>query len=267
VCISDTHNTRPPVPDGDVLLHAGDLTIGGTFAELRAQLDWLRHLPHRHKVVVAGNHDLLLDAAFVARHPEKISSGEGEGASRDDLPWGDDIIYLDNSAATLRFPGGRRSLSVYGSPWTPQFGNWAFQHPPVREVWEGSVPPGTDILLTHGPPRGHLDLEGKGCPQLLREIWRARPRLVVFGHIHGGYGREDIGYDAVEACYDGVMTGDKGLVAAVMMACRLFWGWLRDALLLSPRPQHPSRRTTLVNAAAVAGRFNEEQQPAIVVYL
>ena len=54
-----------------------------------------------------------------------------------------------------------------------------------------------DILLTHGPPKGHLDQGGKGCPQLLREIWRVRPRLVVFGHIHEGYEREHISYDDV----------------------------------------------------------------------
>lgn len=61
------------MPDADVLLHAGDLTSGGTFAELQSQLEWSRSLPHRYKVVIAGNHGLLLDAAFVARHPERIS--------------------------------------------------------------------------------------------------------------------------------------------------------------------------------------------------
>ena len=54
VCISDTHNREPHLPDGDVLLHAGDLTKTGSFAELQAQIDWLDRQPHRHKVIIAG---------------------------------------------------------------------------------------------------------------------------------------------------------------------------------------------------------------------
>ena len=64
VCIADTHRCTPPVPAGDVLIHAGDLTNEGTLPELRRQVDWLRRLPHEVKIVVAGNHDLALDAAF-----------------------------------------------------------------------------------------------------------------------------------------------------------------------------------------------------------
>jgi hypothetical protein len=54
VCVSDTHNLQPQLPDGDLLLHAGDLTEAGTFKELQEQLDWLNNQPHRHKVVIAG---------------------------------------------------------------------------------------------------------------------------------------------------------------------------------------------------------------------
>ena len=54
VCVSDTHNFESQLPDGDLLLHAGDLTEGGTFEELQEQLDWLNNQPHRHKVVIAG---------------------------------------------------------------------------------------------------------------------------------------------------------------------------------------------------------------------
>src|SRR5438067_1571839 len=67
VCISDSHNTQPAVPDGDVLLHAGDLTEAGTFDELQAQMDWLNSLPHRYKVAISGNHDLVLDPAYLER--------------------------------------------------------------------------------------------------------------------------------------------------------------------------------------------------------
>ena len=264
VCISDTHNTQPNVPDGDILLHAGDLTNRGSFEELQAQLDWLKSLPHRHKVVIAGNHDLLLDPGFVASFPDRIY--EGDGTSRSDLDWGD-ITYLNNSATRLELTRGR-SLVIYGSPLTEQCGTWAFQYPPIRSVWADSVPLDTDILLTHGPPKGHLDEEGKGCAQLTREIWRVRPSLVVFGHIHDGHGQQDIVYDAVDAAYDGVMTGDKGLVAIFLLAFRLLLRLLLDNFLVSRwyRSFSPSRYTTLVNAAAVTRKSGQQQQqPAIVV--
>lgn len=260
VCISDTHCRQPNVPDGDVLLHAGDLTNKGSFDEIQSQLNWLQTLPHRCKVVIAGNHDLLLDPDHVARFPDRIY--EGQGTSRSDLNWGD-VIYLNNSSVKLDFPGDR-SLSVYGSPWTEQFGTWAFQYPPIRDVWTDSVPAGTDILLTHGPPKGHLDLQCKGCPHLLGEIWRCRPRLVVFGHIHSGYGRQDIAYDVFAASYDGVMMGRKGLWAAVVMAFYLVLNWLWDALLLPRRPDTLAQTTTLVNAA-VGGDDSRDKRPAIVV--
>ncbi|KAJ6781352.1 hypothetical protein PWT90_02763 [Aphanocladium album] len=206
VCISDTHNIRPNVPDGDLLLHAGDLTVGGSYVELQAQLDWLNTLPHRYKVVIAGNHDLLLDPAFVARSPDRIY--EGEGTSRGDLDWGA-ILYLNNTATTLTSCNGR-SIKIYGSPWTPMFGNWAFQYPEARLVWPDSVPQDVDILLTHGPPKGHLDDQGKGCAQLMKEISRVRPKLVVFGHIHEARGREQVHYDQVQEAYDRIVDGEGG---------------------------------------------------------
>lgn len=249
VCISDTHNTQPGVPDGDILLHAGDLTNRGSFEDLQAQLDWLKSLPHRYKVVIAGNHDLLLDPGFVANFPDRIY--ERHGTSRSDLDWGG-IIYLNNGTASLELPTGR-SLVVYGSPWTEQLGTWAFQYPPIRSVWADSVPLETDILLTHGPPKGHLDQEGKGRAQLLREIWRVRPKVVVFGHIHDGHGREDVAYSAIDAAYDEVMTGDKGIVAVCWMASLVLCRLLLDTLSLSRsfRRVSPHRYTTFVNAAAV----------------
>ncbi|KAJ3484134.1 hypothetical protein NLG97_g7131 [Lecanicillium saksenae] len=257
VCISDTHNTRPNVPDGDLLLHAGDLTIGGSYVELQAQLDWLNTLPHRYKVVIAGNHDLLLDPAFVDRSPDRIY--EGEGTSRGDLDWGT-VLYLNNTATTLTFFNGR-SIKVYGSPWTPMFGNWAFQYPEVRVVWPDSVPHDIDILLTHGPPKGHLDDQGKGCAQLLKEISRVRPKLVVFGHIHVARGREEVHYDRVQQAYDRIMDGKGGFWGALLM---LFW-------LIVGRIRKPfsgvgsATTTTLVNAAVVGQTMDRADHNGTVV--
>lgn len=61
VCVSDTHNSQPVLPDGDILIHAGDMTQSGSFKELQVTLDWLNAQPHPHKIVIAGNHDKLLD--------------------------------------------------------------------------------------------------------------------------------------------------------------------------------------------------------------
>lgn len=87
VCISDTHNLQPELPDGDLLLHAGDLSQRGSFDEIQAQLDWLNAQPHKQKIVIAGNHDLLLDPEFVDRFPERII--ERAGTARSDLRWGE----------------------------------------------------------------------------------------------------------------------------------------------------------------------------------
>jgi hypothetical protein len=92
VCIFDTHNSTPSgIPDGGILLHAGDLTNKGTFAELQAQLDWINTLPHPHKVVIGGNHDRILDEEFVSKHPNRSEPGDSD--RRYQLDWGS-ITYL-----------------------------------------------------------------------------------------------------------------------------------------------------------------------------
>lgn len=59
VCVSDTHNASPTngafkLPKGDVLIHAGDLTNQGTYAEIRKTLDWIQAADFEVKIVVAG---------------------------------------------------------------------------------------------------------------------------------------------------------------------------------------------------------------------
>lgn len=181
VCLSDTHGRTGAlvVPPGDVLLHAGDLTGRGDAHEVREALAWLAGLPHRTKVLIAGNHDFLFqdepDAAraLLAPHPG--------------------LTYLEDAGTTV---GG---LRVWGSPWQPWFFDWAFNLPrgeELRRVWD-RIPAGTDVLLTHGPPAGILDrcADGRevGCADLLDAVQRVKPRLHVFGHIHEAYGRHERG--------------------------------------------------------------------------
>ena len=262
VCISDTHQHQPLVPDGDLLVHAGDLTDYGTFEEIQSQLDWLAKLPHKHKVVIAGNHDRLLDPEYIARFPDKIC--EVEGASRADLNW-HDLVYLNNSSKTLRFANGREVI-IFGSPWTPDCGAFAFQYPPIRDVWTGAIPRGTDILLTHGPPKGYLDLEGKGCPHLIGEIAAKRPRLVVFGHIHSGHGEEKVGYRPIERGYQEVMAGRGKSWVVLGMVFWLAISWMEHLfMIVFWRKRGNESTTTMINAAIKRGAG--EVSPPVIVYI
>src|SRR4051794_35393280 len=99
VCISDTHNKRPILPLGDLLIHAGDLTENGSFDEVQAELNWLSSQPHRYKVLIAGNHDVLFDESFLAKYPERRY---GQTKKKEDLNWGS-VLYLQDSCVTLEF--------------------------------------------------------------------------------------------------------------------------------------------------------------------
>ena len=184
VCISDTHTFKPhttssatrtrnvTLPPGDVLIHAGDLSNDGSFSAIQDQISWLSSLPYEHKVVIAGNHDSYLDPR--SRHPEDHNKS---------MQWGS-VQYLQHSALTLHFPQRGRSLNFYGAPHIPMCGGpeFAFQYQREEDAWSGTIPLGTDILITHTPPQYHLDLPNAlGCEWLLREIWKIRPRVHVYG--------------------------------------------------------------------------------------
>ncbi|KAF2035110.1 Metallo-dependent phosphatase, partial [Setomelanomma holmii] len=214
VCISDTHNLQPDVPDGDVLIHAGDLTVNGTFSELRGQIDWLKSLPPKCKIAVAGNHDVCLNEAHMSRQRERERERERERARgkigkivavrNEESDWGL-VMYLQNATSTISLPHKNRTLRIYASPMTPRYGNWAFQYTPEKDIWRGVVPEKTHVPVTHGPPLAHLDFTDTyraGCPHLLREMWRVKPRLHVFGHVHRAKGVEVLDWGWVQRGYD-----------------------------------------------------------------
>ena len=174
VLISDTHNQQHilHLPEGDALIHAGDFTMRGTEAEVRAFGAWLGTRPHPHKIVVAGNHDFLFE-----REPR---------VARSLLPA--EVHYLFESEVTLD------GLRFWGAPWQPWFLDWAFNLRRGEEIaakWS-LIPPGVDVLITHGPPMGTADRtvngDDVGCADLALAMARVKPRLSVFGHIHEGYG-------------------------------------------------------------------------------
>ncbi|ERF69900.1 hypothetical protein EPUS_05444 [Endocarpon pusillum Z07020] len=259
---------QPPIPPGDLLLHAGDLSVWGTFSEIQAQLTWLSQQQHRYKVVVAGNHDLLLDPEFIERHPERweqiqqttCSTGEADDSkTAKDLDWGG-LIYLRNSHVPLKFPDNR-DITIYGSPLTPQYGISAFQYRPSEDFWSGRIPTNTDIVLTHGPPWGHLDgLKKSGCAFLVREVARVRPQLVVYGHIHIGYGMEESVYDRVGKAYEAVMGQLGGRGTLVGMAWGIVWEWFLGKIF-----HRAGKKTIFVNAAVVEGWEEHVVKNAAVV--
>jgi len=174
VCLSDTHGFHAglEVPDGDLLLHAGDATKHGSLEEVAAFNRFLGALPHRHKVVIAGNHDWAFEKEAVL--------------ARDLITH---AVYLQDEAVVVE------GLRIWGSPWQPWFYDWAFnlkEGAALRAKWD-QIPRDTDVLITHGPPLGHGDrtTSGRqaGCAELLEAVHRVRPRLHVFGHIHEGYGQ------------------------------------------------------------------------------
>lgn len=250
VCISDTHNTQPQVPYGDILIHAGDLTQAGTFAELQETLDWLNSLPHEHKVIVAGNHDKILDDCFLNL---KLGIGEDE-LPRSLLNWGD-VIYLENESTEVTCANGR-SINIYGSPQSPQHGSPAFQYPRSTDVWSNTVPANIDILITHSPPRAHLDLISFGCVYLLHELWRVKPKLHVFGHVHEAHGLQWIQFDTLQKSYESIVMNNGGIGLLYRMIEELIQTWFG-----SPKDS----RCALVNASSVGGLLGKKNAPIKVV--
>ncbi|KPM37952.1 hypothetical protein AK830_g8599 [Neonectria ditissima] len=271
VCISDTHNKRPELPVGDILIHAGDLTENGSFDEMQAELKWLSDQPHRYKIFVAGNHDVLLDDAFLTKYPKRRY---GQKKTKEDLNWGS-VIYLQDSCVTLEFPSPTqaprlRRLTIFGSPWSPQYGVSAFQYGPDDEShWStrfASLDVKPDIVVTHSPPKHHLDASSfrqAGCPYLAEELAHIRPRLSVFGHIHVSYGREDVVLDGVQRGYEEVMTGWAGWERLCWMAILVLWAKLKWLLRISDAGQE--KGTTFVNAALVGGPSNELRNDPVAV--
>jgi Icc-related predicted phosphoesterase len=177
ICISDTHSLHrriSEIPDGDVLIHAGDCLGSGTLDDVEDLNDWLGALPHRYKIVIAGNHDTAFQET-----PE---------LAREALT---NAIYLEDSGVEIE---GKR---FWGSPWTPTFMDWWFmldRGQPLHEKWR-QIPADTDVLITHGPPKSIGDeanmgfrCQNVGCIDLLHRIDQLKLEAHIFGHIHEGYG-------------------------------------------------------------------------------
>lgn len=165
VLIADTHNHTPDLPDGDILVHAGDATIDGTRGEIKRFDDWLGSLNYKHIIFTPGNHDFLFDTENILEN----------------------AITLINESTEID------GVVFWGSPYSVRFGDWAFMEfeSDLKSIWQ-SIPDKVDVLITHCPPKGILDytVNGQyaGSQSLLERIKAVRPKLHVFGHIHEMYG-------------------------------------------------------------------------------
>lgn len=187
VAISDTHGRQRdqrirPIPEGDILIHAGDMIRD--HRELQGYYDINRFFQEqksfKHKFYIAGNHDW----AFQLQKQAVVDMMHG-------------ATYLQDQFVEVM------GLKIYGTPWQPEFCNWAFNLPRMGEKLQAAwdmIPDDTDILITHCPPFGFHDTikpgtENLGCPLLRKRVEQIKPMVHIFGHIHGGYGATKIDWD------------------------------------------------------------------------
>lgn len=172
VCISDTHNHTDGIkmPEGDMLIHAGDAGMSGKESEFYAFNKWLSSLDYKYKLFVPGNHDGFFERSY--QHAVNVLSAA--------------TVLVDKEIII-------EGVKFYGTPWQPAFNNWAFNLPRGSAELEAKwlqIPLDTDVLISHCPPKGILDLDiedgvHKGCSMLFDRVLReVQPKYHIFGHIH-----------------------------------------------------------------------------------
>ncbi|KAL4948371.1 hypothetical protein BDW69DRAFT_198931 [Aspergillus filifer] len=310
--LSDTHTTSPapphssaspyrsPLPNAQILLHAGDITKVGLASEHISMLEVLKSHPAELKIVIAGNHDITLDEEYYAKVVSN-SSLESPAAIKalytndDALAHG--IIYMEEETRTFTLPSTGAKFTVYASPYTPEFCAWAFAYPRSEDRFNPSpdssasaatpIPdyPGVDICLTHGPPMGILDQvvpsgDSVGCEHLFRAVRRARPALHVFGHIHEGYGARRVEWEDSHSqshsqrplLPSGAGTG-PGFGTGIKRIEDVPWDWedvmdergaYVDLTSDSGRPLRRGEETVFVNASVVTVKYEGLNAPWVV---
>lgn len=180
-CLSDTHNHHNKIimPESDMIIHSGDFTSRGYSGEVESFLKWYEKQKAPHKILVMGNHEVELSKKPFQEIQQMV---EDKG-----------IILLHNSHTTIA------GLKIYGSPFSNEFGRgWAYNaNEHLLAQMYNHIDPDVDIIVTHGPAKGKLDL----CPggnvgsQSLKFWIDSVPwklKLHVTGHIHESRG---VGWD------------------------------------------------------------------------
>lgn len=174
--LSDTHGQHRKLknlPQADMLIHAGDVSQRGEDHEVEDFIKWFSKLEYQYKIFIAGNHDFYFEDETVNRIQRMLPP---------------DAYYLCDTGVTIE------GVNIWGSPITPTFFNWAFNRDRGKEIakYWSKIPKNTDVLITHGPPFGILDLTkaglNVGCEDLLKKVKSIKPKYHLFGHIHETYG-------------------------------------------------------------------------------
>lgn len=201
VALSDTHGKhrsidREEVPDGDVLIHAGDFTKHGRITELEDFIEWFSQFPHEYKIFVAGNHDACMQNHGNEGLPLNPEMEDRINDILSEAWFKDGIIYLHNSGKTIE------GITFYGSPYSNTLPDWHFNTDDEENegVWE-DIFDNTDVLITHGPPKGTLDYLGGewdehiGDEELAKKVKELDLEAHIFGHVHSYNGKDGSSYN------------------------------------------------------------------------
>lgn len=176
--ISDTHTYHGllQVPSNiEMVIFSGDcsnpMNVFMSQEQVLGFMEWFAALPIKYKIFVAGNHDAAIEAKLITK-----KDFESKG-----------IYYLENEFINIE------GINIFGSPITPTFGMWSFMRArdKTNRVWQ-KIPDTIDIIVTHGPPKGILDLsynrehvlEFCGDSALRKRVLAIKPMYHLFGHIH-----------------------------------------------------------------------------------
>lgn len=191
--MTHTYHDLLKIPSGiDMIIHSGDCSNPrdpyNNEPEVRDFIDWYKEIPVKYKIYVAGNHDTSIEKGLVTKK-------DFEDAG---------IIYLENESVVIE------GIKIFGSPHTPNFGNWAFMKDRVKleRFWRLAIDEDVNIVVTHGPPKGILDksydrennMEACGDKSLLNRILEVQPTYSLFGHIHNTKDIVNAGIQKLSVC-------------------------------------------------------------------
>ncbi|KAJ6259582.1 rhamnogalacturonate lyase [Drechslerella dactyloides] len=299
--VSDTHTIEPslphdvyspfrtPFPRANVFIHAGDLTNRGTFKALKRAVSWITEIPAELKIIIAGNHDWRLDAAYWASATDSdVDGSDDERAEREresrqckeyltsDAMKKKGIWYLEDEVREFTLSNGAR-FTVLASPCTPRgvyphdSGSFRYE-PAAKHYWHAkfplaSLPEQVHVAITHTPPYKMHDQVSAGlnagCPQLLRFLRDVRPQLSVCGHIHEAAGAKLVTWERLNDKGDRTALAERDLRPEIKKVETPEGGIFSDITGLT-RGLMDGEQTLFVNASIAGSGGRAGRSPVMV---